>query len=119
MSGMTATHETYTKPPAVAAKSGCSRPAYFVANNPIAVPANAANAVANCAPIACHFLKPHNKKEQETKKKKKNESSEPYKKNQNGRVLNKQKIEEQKHHSCPSMKDKRGRHSNVRSSSSY
>lgn len=61
MSGITATHETYTKPPAVAANSGCSRPAYCVASRPMAVPAKAAKAVANCAPIACHFLKPHNK----------------------------------------------------------
>lgn len=57
MSGITATHETYTNPPAVAASSGCSSPAYWVAKRPIAVPAKAAVAVANCAPIACHFLR--------------------------------------------------------------
>lgn len=58
MSGITATHDTYTKPPAVVASKGCSIPAYFVAKSPIAVPTNAASAVANCAPIACHFVQP-------------------------------------------------------------
>lgn len=57
ISGMTATHETYTKPPAVAASRDVSTPPRLDASNPIAVPKKAAVAVANWAPIACHLLR--------------------------------------------------------------